>query len=102
MRQIIWQKKNGDIVKRIITTCIDYRVGQVNSYKWKIIDIKYKHGKKWLSRYEYDKISDKKYKIDKKVFQLKKSLKLVYNNLLYCIILLILFRTLETTITFVI
>ncbi len=53
-RLIIWQKPNGDTIERKVSYN-DYRIGDSNSYRWKVIDIQYWNGKKFCNEKEYDK-----------------------------------------------
>lgn len=83
MIQITYQKRNGEIFQRIRNTYLPYRVGDTTSMGWKVLDIKYKYGKRYYDVVEYDKIIDTKWKRRKKLFQLKNNLKEMYRYLTY-------------------
>ena len=56
---ITYQKKNGVIFNRIRNTYTSYRVGDITSMGWKILDIKYKYKDKYYNYDEYSKLIDK-------------------------------------------
>ena len=95
MTQVIYQKANGDIIKRKMITYHTYRVGDVNSYGWKVIEVLYNYKGKYYSKNDYDSILYRKRKKDKLITSIKRNIIKIYNNLIYPIALLIMIRLLE-------
>ena len=95
MIQITFQKRNGEIFQRLRRTLSPYRIGEVNSYGWKVLDIRYKYKGKFYSQLEYDKLIDKRIKRYKRNNKIKSTIYSVYKQLGYSICLLILIRFLE-------
>ena len=93
--QMIYQKKNGEIIERIRNTSAPYKIGDTTSMGWKVISIKYKRNGKYYDRIEYDRITNKIYNRHKKFSGFKYKISELYHNLSYIFILLILFRVYE-------
>lgn len=102
MEKITYQKRNGDIIHRIRTTGIPYRVGETTSMGWKVLDIKYNYNGKFYSRSEYDRLLDKAWDRDKKITKFKKNIARVYHEILSIVMLLIFFRVIETSTSYII
>ena len=92
---ITYQKRNGEIFQRTRNTYCPYRIGDITSMGWVVMDIKYKWGNRYYSSEDYSKLVNKDIKRDKKRIRIKKSLVKVYRELTYCLFLLILFRFVE-------
>lgn len=58
---ITYQKRNGEIFNRIRNTYCTYRVGDITSMGWKVLDIKYKHKDKYYNYDEWCKLVDKEF-----------------------------------------
>ena len=58
--QITYQKKDGSIIKRLRSTMIPYKIGDMTSMGWKVLDIEYEYQGKFYSEYEYNKIMHKR------------------------------------------
>lgn len=97
MTQITYQKKNGDLIRRTISTYSPYKMGDTNSYGWKVIDIKYKYNDKFYSRRDYDNLVNRDWIRRKKINKFRQTFYNVYKELAYCVILLILLRFFEVT-----
>ena len=92
-RLITWQKPNGDIIERQVSYNY-YRIGDTNSYKWIIIDIKYWNGKKFCNGKEYNKYLHLESQKEKLVLSLKDNFTRAYKQFLYLISLMVFFRVL--------
>ena len=58
--KIIYQKGNGDIIERERMTLPTYKIGEITSMGWKIIDIYNGFQNKWYSSDEYSKFKQAK------------------------------------------
>lgn len=95
MIQVTFQKRNGDILQRIRKTHPSYRVGQLTSMGWKVLDIKYKYKSKWYSNIEYDNLIDRDFKRFQLRNNIKKDIKNIYKQLIYGGSLLLLIRIIK-------
>lgn len=92
MIQTTFLKGNGDIIERIRKTLPDYRIGEITSMGWKVLDIKYRYKNKWYSSIEYDRLINAAWTKTKKRIKLKKNLIIFYRQLIYFVALLIMYR----------
>lgn len=95
MYQIIYKKKNGDIIKRTINTYSPYRVGDRTSMGWTVLDIQYNYNGKYYSKVDYEKIINKHYNKERRVFRIKKTIARLYGEIGYPIALMVLIRFLK-------
>ncbi len=89
---ITYQKRNGDIFQRVRNTYTSYRVGDETSMGWKVLDIKYKYKDHYYSYADYDRLIEKEWQKDKKLFQIKKGIKETLKNINRVMVFLILFK----------
>lgn len=92
--RMIYEKKNGDILQRTVTNS-PYKIGDVNAYGWKVIDIKYLYKDKYYSSSEYDNIMRKSWSKDRKIAEFKRKITSIYKELIYIVMFLILLRLYE-------
>lgn len=59
MMQITYQKQNGCILKRLRTTELPYKIGEITSMGWKVLNIEYEYNNKFYSEYNYNKLLNK-------------------------------------------
>lgn len=95
MIQVIYKKRNGDLIQRTINGLSPYRVGDVNSYGWTVASIKYQYKGKWYSKSDYDKLVDNAITKDRKIWKIKRKISALYKNLGYLIELMIAMRVFE-------
>lgn len=95
MIQMTYKKRDGEIIRRTISTYSPYRVGDVNSYGWTVQEIKYLYDGKWLPKREYDRMIDKHIAKDRKIMNFKRKISTIYKNLGYLIELMIILRVFE-------
>ena len=95
MIRMTYQKRNGDVITRTIGTFSPYKIGDVNSYGWKVTDIKYKYNDKWYSKSEYDKLLDKRCYKSKLRIKVEQTFRSLYNQMSHIIVLLVLLRVYE-------
>ncbi len=93
MIQVTYKKRNGDIIQRLRTTHVPYRVGETTSMGWIVLDIKYSYNGKFYHRSEYDTLLDKDWKRTIKICKIKRAIKRIYHELVYSMILIFFFRT---------
>ena len=97
MYQVTFQKRNGEIFKRVRKTMLDYRVGEETSMGWKVLDVKYGYKGNWYSSLEYDVLITKavnKIKLKKRI---KGNILSIYKHLVYIVSLLMIVRVFEMT-----
>ena len=52
--KITWQKPNGITIDRYIRNNPNYELGYINSYNWKVVDIRRNKNNQWLSLNDYN------------------------------------------------
>lgn len=92
MIQMTYKKRNGDIIQRTISTYSPYRVGDTNSYGWKVESIKYLYKGNWYSKNEYDRLIDDDISKQRRKMKIKRTINQLYVNLGYVIELMIVIR----------
>ena len=96
MVQVTYVKRNGDILRRTIEGYTPYRIGDINSYGWKVTDVKYKwKDNKYYSRSEYDRLVNKSISLNRKIIKYKRTIERVYKELAYILYLLIIARVFQ-------
>lgn len=95
MIQVTYQKNNGEIFDRIRSTYLPYRVGDITSMGWKVLDIKYRYKDKFYSLEEYNNKLDKLFTKSVKRIKLKNNLLKIYKELNYSVFLIILLKLAE-------
>lgn len=95
MIQVTYQKRNGDIIQRLINTYTPYRIGETTRQGWKIIEKKYWYKGRFYSTSDYDMLLHKAFVRDKKILDFKKRINTLYKQLGYVMVLLILYRIME-------
>lgn len=92
MIQMTYKKKNGDIIRRTISTYSPYREGDINSYGWTVESIKHLYNGKWYSKHEYDRLVDDAIARDRRKMKIKRQINTLYVNLGYLIEMMIIIR----------
>lgn len=66
--QITYQKNNGCIIQRQRNTPLQYKIGDITSMGWKVLNIEYEYNNKFYTEYNYNKLlnKDKQASIKKK------------------------------------
>jgi hypothetical protein len=89
--QVTYQKKDGTILNRIRNTALDYKIGDITSMGWKILNIEYNYNGKYYSKYDYEKMmmiaKKKQHRIKQLKFIFKKSIITLLNYLIGLIII---------------
>lgn len=93
-KRVMWQKKNGDIIQRNVQWN-DYKIGDVNSYGWIVVDVKYYYKNNFYSFDKYEQLVNKEIKRDRQIMLIKKNINKTYKQLIYLVELLIVIRYLE-------
>ena len=76
MMQITYQKKDGSIIKRCRSTEPPYKIGQITSMGWKLLDIEYEYKNNYYSYYQYNILLQK----DKNKYLRKKKAKTLFSK----------------------
>ena len=95
MIQVAYKKRNGDLIQRTISGFSPYRVGDINSYGWEIVSVKYQYKGKWYSKSDYDKLVDYSLTKDRRIWKIKRKISAIYKNLGYLIEIMIAMRVFE-------
>ena len=89
MIQITYQKRDGSIMQRIRNTTLPYKIGEITSMGWKVLNIEYEYKNKYYTYYEYNKLIHKNKQRYMKKKHFKEQLLKNAKSLLYYILGLI-------------
>lgn len=84
--QITYQKRDGCVMQRQRSTMLPYKIGEITSMGWKVLNIEYEYKNKYYSEYEYNRLI---YKNKQRCAQSKLARELYVKeikNFLYCTI----------------
>lgn len=96
MIQVTYLKRNGDEIRRTIEGYSPYRIGDINSYGWKVTDVKYKwKDNKYYTKSEYDRLVNRSIDKDRKISKYKRNIERVYKELAYLFYLLMIARVFQ-------
>lgn len=56
MLQITYQKKDGCIFQRYRNTSLPYKIGDITSMGWKVLNIEYEYHNKYYTESEFNKL----------------------------------------------
>ena len=73
--QVTYQKNDGSIFLRYRNTLLPYKIGEITSMGWKVLNIEYEYKNKYYSKNEYHKLINKKRQASMKQQQRKEFLK---------------------------
>lgn len=90
--QVTWQKKNGDIVVRYLNVLSTFKIGDYNSWGWKVLNIKYHFKGKYYPYKEYYTLLDKIHKRELKVANMKLKMAYTYKSIYQVGFILFLFK----------
>lgn len=88
--QITYQKENGYIFQRIRNTTLPYKIGDITSMGWKVLNIEYKYKDKFYSEYKYNLFIQQDKKASIKRNHNKELYMKEVKNFLYCFISILL------------
>lgn len=83
--QVTYQKRNGSIIRRLRNTLLPYKIGDITSMGWKVLNIEYEYNNKYYTYYEYSKLINKQHQKQQKKKQLKELYLHYTKSLLYII-----------------
>lgn len=92
MIETTFEKRNGQIIRRIRNTYPSYRIGDETSMGWKVVDIRYKYKNKYYHKGEYDNKIDTCVNRIKKLCKFKKNVQSIYRQVVYATELLIIIK----------
>ena len=95
MVRMTYQKSSGEVVIKESFQS-QYKIGDENSYGWKVINKEHLWKGKYYPYTEFDRLLDNAIKRDRFFSQLKKRLYSFYRELGYSVFLLILLRVFES------
>ena len=58
--QITYQKKDGSIMQKIRNTMLPYKIGEITSMGWKVLNIEYEYEGNYYSNTEYNMLLNKR------------------------------------------
>lgn len=94
MMQITYQKKDGSIIQRLRNTTPPYKIGEITSMGWKLLNIEYKYKDQYYPEYKYNMLIQK----DKDRYIKKKRAKALFSKemriFIHYLIALIILRSL--------
>ena len=95
MMQITYQKQNGCIIQRLRNTPLSYKIGEMTSMGWKVLNIEYQYKNNFYPEYKYNMLMQK----DKNAFIKKKEtielLRNEFKTFIYCFIAVLLINFLK-------
>lgn len=93
--QITYQKQDGCIFQRQRNTTLPYRIGEITSMGWKVLNIEYQYKDKFYPEYKYNMLvqTDKKAIIKKK--QTIELCTREFKTFIYCLISILLLNFLK-------
>lgn len=80
MIETIFEKRNGQIIRRIRNTFPSYKIGEETSMGWKVVDIRYRYKNKYYHRIEYDNKIDKSINRDKMIRKFRTTVSKIYRQ----------------------
>ena len=86
MIQITYQKRDGSIMQRFRKTILPYKIGDITSMGWKVLNIEYEYNDKYYTYYEYNMLIHKNKQRYIKRKQIKEFCHKKVKSLLYYII----------------
>lgn len=92
MVKVTWQKKNGEIIERNERYIAFYKIGQENAWGWKVINIQKLYKNKYIPADEYDRLVERKWRIERKIKNFINTFLKLYRELGYTLILIIIIR----------
>lgn len=95
MIQMTYRNKQGETIRRTISTGSPYKVGDTNSFGWTVTDIKYKYGEKYYHREEYDSLVNRSIARMRTRMRIRSKIGKLYSNLVYLVELMIAVKVLE-------
>lgn len=95
MIQMTYRNKEGEIIRRTISTGSPYKIGDTNSFGWTVTDIKYKYGDKYYHREEYDHLVNRSISRMRSRMKIRNKISKLYTNMIYLIELMIAVKVLE-------
>lgn len=51
--QVTYQKRDGSIIQRLRNTSLPYKIGEITSMGWKVLNVEYEYNNKYYSELEY-------------------------------------------------
>lgn len=95
MMQITYQKNNGSIIKRLRHTTLPYKIGEMTSMGWIVLNIEYEYNNKFYSEHKYNMLIQK----DKQAYiKRKQTIELCtreFKTFIYCFIAVLLINFLK-------
>ena len=84
--QVTYQKKDGSIIHRIRNTSLDYKIGDITSMGWKVLNIEYKYKDEFYSLYNYNIMMQKNKQLMLKKKQIVGTFKNEIKTILYWVL----------------
>lgn len=92
---ITYQKNNGNIIYRERKTPLQYKIGDITSMGWKVLNIEYKYNDKFYSKYEYNLLIKKNTQIEIRRKQTKEIFLKGFKTFLYYFISVLLTKIIK-------
>lgn len=90
---LTYQKKNGDLVEKIVNVSTQFKMGDHNGFGWKLIDKKFYYKKNvWLPEQEYDRLVERDWKRARFIYKFKIKFKKVIKEIFRTILAIIVYR----------
>ena len=97
MIQITYQKKDGDIMKKLRKTMIPYKIGDTTSMGWKVLNIEYEFDNNYYPESKYNLLVEKSKQSSIKKQQKKELIRREFKTFLYYFIVFVIIKMLLGT-----
>jgi len=87
--QITYQKKDGTIIYRLRNTLLPYKIGDITSMGWKVLNIEYKYKDKFYPEYKYNILIQKNKHLAIRRQHTKELIVGKFKTFLYCFIVIL-------------
>lgn len=95
MLQITYQKGNGSIIHRYRNTLPPYKIGDITSMGWKLLNVEYEYENKYYTKNEFNMIIQKNKQDFIKKRESSKKLKNEIKRFMYCFVSLVIIECIK-------
>ena len=93
--QITYQKRDGCIIQRLRSTMLPYKIGEITSMGWKVLNIEYEYNNKYYTELKYHMLIHKEKQKCIRHKELSKMFKREFKAFMYYLITIIILNCLK-------
>lgn len=94
MIQITYKKNDGNIIQRYRNTTLPYKIGDMTSMGWQVLNVEYEYKNKYYSEYKYNILIQNSKKLAVKKQQIYSLFRQELKTFLYCVVVIIILKLL--------